>query len=80
MPGFEGRAFCHYGESKIGINFTNSYLSQSLILREKCRLSVFENMVLRRILGSKREEVTGSGEDYITRSFVLCTAHQIFFG
>ena len=31
----------------------------SLILREKCRLRVFENRVLRRIFGSKRDEVTG---------------------
>jgi hypothetical protein len=28
-------------------------------LREKCRLRVFENMVLRRISGPKRDEVTG---------------------
>jgi hypothetical protein len=28
-------------------------------LREKRRLRVFENMVLRRIFGSKRDEVTG---------------------
>jgi hypothetical protein len=28
-------------------------------LREKCRLRVFENRVLRRIFGSKRDEVTG---------------------
>jgi hypothetical protein len=31
----------------------------SLTLREECRLRVFENMVLRRILGPKRDEVTG---------------------
>jgi hypothetical protein len=31
-------------------------------LREKCRLRVFENMVLRRIFGPKRDEVTGLGE------------------
>jgi hypothetical protein len=31
----------------------------SLILREKCRLRVFENKVLRRIFGPKRDEVTG---------------------
>jgi hypothetical protein len=31
----------------------------SLILREKCRLKVFENKVLRRIFGPKRDEVTG---------------------
>jgi hypothetical protein len=28
-------------------------------LREECRLSVFENRVLRRIFGPKRDEVTG---------------------
>jgi hypothetical protein len=28
-------------------------------LREKCRLRVFENKVLRRIFGPKRDEVTG---------------------
>ena len=31
----------------------------SLTLREKCRLSVFERRVLRRIFGPKRDEVTG---------------------
>jgi hypothetical protein len=31
----------------------------SLTLREECRLRVFENSVLRRIFGPKREEVTG---------------------
>jgi hypothetical protein len=32
----------------------------SLTLREKHRLRVFENRVLRRVLGSKRDEVTGA--------------------
>jgi hypothetical protein len=31
----------------------------SLILMEDCRLRVFENRVLRRIFGTKRDEVTG---------------------
>ena len=31
----------------------------SLKLREECRLRVLENMVLRRIFGPKRDEVTG---------------------
>ena len=31
----------------------------SLTLREECRLSVFENRVLRRVFGPKRDEVTG---------------------
>jgi hypothetical protein len=30
-----------------------------LTLREECRLRVFENRVLRRIFGPKRDEVTG---------------------
>jgi hypothetical protein len=30
----------------------------SLIMREECRLTVFENRVLRRIFGPKREKVT----------------------
>jgi hypothetical protein len=37
-------------------------------LFEERRLRVFENDVLRRIFGSKRDEVTGSGENYIMRS------------
>jgi len=31
----------------------------SLTLREKCRLGVFENRVLRRVFGPKRGEITG---------------------
>jgi hypothetical protein len=46
-------------------------------LREEHRLRVFENRVLRRIFGPKREEEAeqGSGEDYIKRSFMICTPH-----
>jgi hypothetical protein len=40
----------------------------SLILREEHRLRVFENRVLRKIFGPKRDEVT--------RSFLIC--HAIF--
>jgi hypothetical protein len=35
--------------------------SWSLTLREECRLRVFENRVLRRLFGHKRDEVTGEG-------------------
>ena len=31
----------------------------SLTLREECKLRVFENRVLRRLIGTKRDEVTG---------------------
>jgi len=40
----------------------------SLTLREERKLTVFENMVLRRIFGPRRDEVTGNGGDCITRS------------
>jgi hypothetical protein len=41
---------------------------------------VFGNRVLRRKFGPKREEVGETGEDYIMRSFVTCTLHQILHG
>jgi hypothetical protein len=34
-----------------------------LALREEHKLSAFENTVLRRIIGPKRDEVTGGGEN-----------------
>jgi hypothetical protein len=43
----------------------------SLTMREKRRLRVFQNWVLMRIFGPKRDEVTREGENYIMRS---CTA------
>jgi hypothetical protein len=46
-------------------------------LRKEYRLRIFENKVLRKIFGSKRDEVTGSREDYITRSVMICTPRQI---
>jgi hypothetical protein len=54
----------------------------SLILRDEHRLRVLENSVLRRIFGPKRGEARrqGSGEHYTTRSFMICTHHQILFG
>jgi hypothetical protein len=43
----------------------------SLTLREEQRLRVFKNRVLRRIFGLKRDEASGSGEDYITRNLTF---------
>jgi len=40
----------------------------SLTLRKEWMLRVFENMVLRRIFGPRRDEVRGNGGDCITRS------------
>jgi hypothetical protein len=44
----------------------------SLTVREEHKLRVFENRVLRRIFGPKRD-----GESCITRSFIICTLHQV---
>ena len=52
----------------------------SLTLREERRLRVFENRVLRRVFGPKRDEVTGNGENYIMRSSVICTPYRILRG
>jgi hypothetical protein len=45
--------------------------------REKHILRVFENRVLRRIFGSKGDEVTGDGENYIMKNlrFLLLTQY-----
>jgi hypothetical protein len=43
------------------------------------RLRVSENKVLRKIFGSKGDEVTGDGENYM-RSLMICTSHPILFG
>ena len=40
----------------------------SLTLREERKLRVFENMVLRRTFGPRRDKVTGNGGDCIMRS------------
>ena len=52
----------------------------SLTLREERRLRVFENRVLRRIFGPKKDEVIGKWRNYIIRSFMICTPHQKLFG
>ena len=52
-----------------------------LTLREECRLKVFENRVLRRVFGPKRDEVTGEwrklhneklGDLYSLPNIVVC--------
>jgi hypothetical protein len=49
----------------------------SLTLREVHRLRVFENRVLRRIFGLKRDERYEAGERCIIRSFITSTLHQV---
>jgi hypothetical protein len=53
------------------------YKSWSLTLREKRRLRVFENVVLRRIFWSMRDEVTGEWRRLHNEE--LCAPHQISF-
>jgi len=55
------------------------YKTWSLTLREERRLRVSENRVLRKVFEAKRDEVTGNGENYITSSLMICTAHPILF-
>jgi hypothetical protein len=42
----------------------------------KLGLRVFENRVLRRIFGPKRDEVTGGWRNCIMRSFITCAPRQ----
>ena len=51
----------------------------SLTLREERRLRVFENRVLRRIFGPKRDEVTGEWRKLRHESFLISTLHQMLF-
>jgi hypothetical protein len=44
-------------------------------LKEENSLRVFENRMLRKIFGAKREEMAGGGEDCIMRSSITCTLH-----
>jgi hypothetical protein len=50
------------------------------MLREDLRLRVFENRVLGRTSGPKREEVTGDWRRLQIRSFIKCTLHKVSLG
>jgi len=41
---------------------------------------VFENGVLRGVVGVKRDEVKRNGENYIMRSLIFRTPHTVIFG
>jgi hypothetical protein len=52
----------------------------SLTSREERRLRVFENRVLKRVFGPKRDEVTGNEENYTMKSLVIYTPYRILCG
>jgi hypothetical protein len=41
---------------------------------------MFENRVLRRVFGPKRDEETGEWRKFHDRSFIICTHPQILLG
>jgi hypothetical protein len=49
----------------------------SLTPREEHRLRVFENRILRRVFGPKRDDVTGIWRKLHSRNFIICTHPQI---
>jgi hypothetical protein len=46
-----------------------------LTVREKHRMRMFENRMLRKIFGTKGEKRLEAGEDCIMRSFMTCKLH-----
>jgi hypothetical protein len=48
-------------------------------LREECWIRMFENRVLRRILGPKRDKVTGEWRKLHNEELMICTPHPILF-
>jgi hypothetical protein len=49
-------------------------------MSEEHRVIVFENKVLRRLFGPKRNEVTREWGNYIVKSLMICTLHQKLSG
>jgi len=65
-----------YKETYFACRFACMWNLVTTLLWER-KLRVFKNRVLRRIFQPK-DKVNGSGEDYISRSLMICTHHQIF--
>jgi hypothetical protein len=49
-------------------------------LREESRLRGFENRVLRRVFGGKRDEVKREWRKLHNEKLLICTANRILFG
>jgi hypothetical protein len=52
----------------------------SVTLREEHRLNMLENIVLRRIFDSKKQEVTKVWRKCIMNIFIICTLHETLIG
>jgi hypothetical protein len=55
----EEKLECNETVHQLFIHFKKAYEPWSLILREECKVRVFENRALSRMLGPRRNEVTG---------------------
>jgi hypothetical protein len=51
----------------------------SRILGDERKLRVLENMVLKKVLGTRRKRQE-NGEDCTMRSFMICKPHKIYLG
>ena len=51
-----------------------------LALRDKQRLMVFENRVLKNMCGPNGVEITRGGEKCVMRNFVICTPRHMSLG
>jgi len=51
-----------------------------MVLREERKLRVFENRVLRRIFGPRRDEVTGEWRRLHNEELMICTPNPILCG
>jgi hypothetical protein len=60
--------------------YINNIFAKFDILTLEHRLRVFENRVLRRIFGPKRDKVTGEWRSWTMMSFIFCTHPQIVLG
>ena len=52
----------------------------SVRFREESKIRMFDNGVLRGVLGSKKDVTKRSGENYIKSRLMICTPHHILFG
>jgi hypothetical protein len=53
---------------------------RSFKLRDKSRLKLFENRMLRRIFRPEVDEVTREKKNYIKRNLIIFTPNPKFFG